>query len=228
MVKRIISMLVMLLLIGCLAVTAFATHPVPDLSQNGSITFVMELDGVLLDGGRLNLYRVGDVVDNDGDYTFGLIDELDGSDLNLEDVNDPILAEELLTIAKVVDLEKLSAPIENGGVTFTDLPNGLYVVWQDAEDATKGFAAIQPFLITVPMFRDGAYETDVIAKPKVPLETEPAETTEPTEPTTPTDDELPQTGQLNWPVPVLAIGGAVLLILGFVLRTAGKKESADA
>jgi len=28
---------------------------------------------------------------------------------------------------------------------------------------------------------------------------------------------LPQTGQLNWPVPVMAIGGALLLILGFLL-----------
>lgn len=225
MVKRIVSMLVMLLLIGCLAVTAFATHPVPDLSQNGSITFVMDLDGELLDGGELNLYRIGDVTEDNGNYFFTLIDELDGSDLTLEDVDDPILPEQLLTIAKVVELEKLSAPIEDGAAVFPDLPNGLYVVWQDAEDATDGFAAIQPFLISVPRFRNGEYELDVIADPKVPLETAPPETTVP--PTTP-DEKLPQTGQLNWPVPVLALSGAVLLILGFVLRAAGKKESADA
>lgn len=224
MVKRIVSMLVMLLLIGCLAVTASASHPVPDLSQNGSITFVMDLDGELLDGGKLNLYRIGDVTEDNGNYFFTLIQELDGSDLTLEDLDDPILAEELLTIAKVVKLEKLSGPIEDGAAVFSDLPNGLYVVWQDGEDATKGFAAIQPFLISVPKFRNGAYELDVIADPKVPLETAPPETTTPTIP----DEKLPQTGQLNWPVPVLAFSGAVLLILGFVLRTAGKKESADA
>lgn len=228
MVKRIVSMLIMLLLIGCLTLTAFATHPVPDLSQNGSITFVMDLDGELLDGGKLNLYKIGDIAEDDGNYSFALIDALDGSDLTLEDVSNPILAEELLTIAKVLDketgLEKYVAPIEEGAAVFADLPNGLYVVFQNDEDVTKGFAAIQPFLISVPKFQNGAYELDVIAKPKVPLETAPPETTTPPTP----DEQLPQTGQLNWPVPVLAFSGALLLILGFVLRTAGKKERADA
>lgn len=224
MVKRIVSMLVMLLLIGCLTLTAFAAHPVPDLSQNGSITFMMDLDGELLDGGKLNLYRVGDIAEDDGNYSFALIDELDGSDLTLDDVSDPILAEELLTIAKVVELQKYTAAIEEGAAVFADLPNGLYVVFQNDTDATKGFAAIQPFLISVPKFQNGEYEPDVIAKPKVPLETAPPETTTPPKP----DDKLPQTGQLNWPVPVLALSGAMLLILGFVLRTAGKKERADA
>lgn len=33
--------------------------------------------------------------------------------------------------------------------------------------------------------------------------------------------ELPQTGQLNWPVPVLAAAGITLLLIGLVLRLHG-------
>lgn len=221
MVKRICAMLVMLLLIGCLSVSAFAAHPVPDLSRNGSITFAMALDGQLLDGGKLNLYQVGEITDDDGNFYFKL---LDGRKITRTEDVTPILAEEMLTFAKVLEREPIQTPIENGGAVFTELAPGLYVVCQEETDVTKGFSPIQPFLISVPKFQNGEYVLDVIAKPKVSLETRPTETTTPPTP----DEELPYTGQLNWPVPVLGIGGAVLMILGFVLRTAGKKESADA
>ena len=35
---------------------------------------------------------------------------------------------------------------------------------------------------------------------------------------------LPQTGQLNWPVPVLACSGVLLFAVGWVLNRQGKKE----
>lgn len=218
MVKRIIAMLVMLRLIGCLAIPAFAAHPVPDLSKKGSITFVMSLDGELLDGGKLNLYRVGDIAEEDGNYSFALTDPLDGSDLTLDDVSDPALAQELLTLAKAVKLEKITAPIEDGAAVFTELPVGLYLVFQNKGDATRGFSPIQPFLISIPRFQNGDYELEIVAKPKVPLETAPTEpSTPPSTPPPSPPPNLPQTGQLNWPVPVMAILGCVLFVLGFIL-----------
>ena len=49
--------------------------------------------------------------------------------------------------------------------------------------------------------------------------------TEPTEPTKPGGGEdSPQTGQLNWPVPVMAIGGVFCLCLGMYFSAKGKKE----
>ena len=67
MVKRILSMLVMLLLIGCLTLTALPAHPAPELSQPGSSTFVMDLDGGLVGGGDRNVCRNGDICEEDGD-----------------------------------------------------------------------------------------------------------------------------------------------------------------
>ena len=40
----------------------------------------------------------------------------------------------------------------------------------------------------------------------------------PTEPVKPKDPVLPQTGQLNWPVPVMCISGLMLISIGILLR----------
>ena len=73
MKNRILSFLFALVLVHTFALTVFANHPVPDLSKNGSLTFVMNLDDVLLDGGRMNLYKVGDIAEEDGNYSSALL-----------------------------------------------------------------------------------------------------------------------------------------------------------
>lgn len=221
MKKKICFLLLVLVLLSTFTVTASASHSVPDLSKNGSLTFLMDLDGVPLDGGSLNLYKVGQIVEDDGDYSFQLIETLQGSNALLDSWEDPVLAEKLLTLAKVVQLPKLTTPIRKGKAVFTDLPVGLYVVWQDEADATRGFSPIQPFLISVPTFRNDEYVLDVIANPKVPLETTPPE---PTTPPSFPDKYLPQTGQLKWPIPVMALSGIVLFTVGLILY-AGRKRT---
>ena len=219
MKNRILSALLALILMSVLIVHASAAHPVPDLSPNGSLTFAMELDGTALDNGNLNLYKVGEIAEDDGNYFFQLIDE---REITKESQIDENLAKEMLTLAKEMSLTKLTAPIEEGSAEFADLPVGLYVVWQDEKDATKGLFPIQPFLISVPRFQDGTYELDVLAKPKNAPETIPPESTEPPPPPPP---KLPQTGQLNWPVPVMALTGTMLFVAGWILCMSRKRIS---
>ena len=189
MKKRILLLAVALLMICSLSLTAYATHPVPDLSSNGSITLQMAPGGVALKDGNLNM----------------------------------VLAEELLTLAKEEKLVARTTKIKDGQAVFNDLAHGLYVVWQAQADASTGFMPINPFLLSVPRYIGGEYVMDVVAEPKVALETVPPTTTPPT---TPPPPELPQSGQLNWPVPVLAVCGAAMLILGFVM--VGRKREGNA
>lgn len=219
MVKKMAIFLLTLLLISTLTVTAFA-HPVPDLTVNGSITFKMDLGENVLDGGKLNMFKVGLVHEENGDFSFAPILEFTAEELDYTDVTNPDLAKNTLTLAKELNLKKFTAPIQEGNAVFEDVAPGLYVVFQDAEDATEGYAAINPFLISMPKFQDNEYVTEVVAEPKVPLETVPPTTAPP--PHKPSG-KLPQTGQLNWPVPVLAASGAVLLIAGFVMWTGRKR-----
>ena len=220
MKKRLFPLILALVFSLSLSVLA---HEVPDLTQNGTITFEIQWQGEPLDGGELAIYRVGDVVESDGNYGFSLIDRLADSGLSLENPDDPALARKLSELAAEAELEPLTAPIEDGEACFVDVAPGLYVVVQT--QACDGFAELNPFLISMPRYENETYVTDVVAKPKVPLETEPTEP-EPTRPTEPTPPSLPQTGQLNWPVPLLAALGLLFFTLGWALCF-GRKRTAD-
>lgn len=217
MKKRILAALIAMLLLGSLTVHA---HEVPDLTRSGTMTFIMDWNGEPLTGGSLSMYRVGDIVEEDGNFGFICVAEIGA--VPLDDLDDPALAASLADAAKQAGLTAITAPVDQGKAVFTDVEPGLYVVVQ--EEAAEGFAALSPFLISMPKYENGQYVTDVTADPKVPLEPEPTEPTEPT-PTEPEDPKLPQTGQLNWPVPLLAVSGLVLFVVGCFLCFGRKKEN---
>lgn len=214
-----------LLLITALALSMLVTvsaHEVPDLNKSGSITFCVAWEGEPVEGGAFQMYRVGDVAENDGNFFFTLVPELADSGLNLETIDDPALAQQLADRAAAAALEPMSAPVNGGQACFADVLPGLYVVVQT--EACAGFAKMNPFLISMPRYENGVYVTDVVAKPKVPLETEPTEPSAPTEPTEPAPPKLPQTGQLNWPVPLMAAAGLACFALGWALCFRRKRE----
>ena len=71
------------------------------------------------------------------------------------------------------------------------------------------------------------YDVDASPKPLQPQPSEPTTPTEPSkpsEPTEPTEPYLPQTGQLKWPIPVLAIIGMVFLLAGLLVLLRSRKR----
>lgn len=219
--KKMIALLALLVLATGLCGRVWAAE-LPDLDRLGSIMFLMDFDGTPLDGGSLTLYRVGDVVENDGNYSFACVPGIVA--VSLENLNDPALAADLADAAKNAGLEAIPAPIEDGRAVFSDLEPGLYVVSQRPGGETPGYAAIDPFLISLPQWQDGAYVYDLTADPKVPLAPAPTEPTSSTEPSEPPD--LPQTGQLNWPVPLMAALGLAFFGLGWLLFFGSKRRGA--
>ena len=148
-------------------------------------------------------------------------------------------------LVKEAEEKKLSprktAKITGGKVVFEDLPVGLYLLYQ--KTASKDGKKLTPFLITVPQQdpKTGAEIYAVSAAPKSGITTPPPSVT-PSHTPTPTHTPwptytphyptvtytpgksyvyLPQTGQLWWPVPVLAALGVVLVISGLLLRRRG-------
>ena len=124
------------------------------------------------------------------------------------DAKNASIAEALLREVGALSVQPLqTANIANGRVSFTGLSTGLYLLTQteDSEDGRR----LHPFLLSIPDAK-GAY--DVVAAPKLGFST-PSFTPTPTLP-----PNIPQTGQLWWPVPVLGILGLDFLALGLVLR----------
>lgn len=225
MKKRIFFLLTALLLIVGMGTTVFAQE-VPDSSQNGYCSIYIDLNYAEGTGtlGSLTIYQVGVIREEDGNYSFvpagSFADKWD----RYEDVRSAELARELEAFATEGRLEGITEAVQDDGtVTFSGLELGLYLVTQ--QEAASGYEKINPFLIGVPGNENGTYVYQVDASPKVQPETVPTEPTEP-EPTEPPEPELPYTGQLNWPVPLLAVLGLGLFVLGWGLRF-GKRENAD-
>ena len=215
--RSLIKLLCAVLLICLLPVSALARE-VPDLDETGSIHVVLRDTETKeeVPGGTLTLYRVGEAVEDDGDYFFRAAGDFADCGLALDDVGSEDLAKALADYAK--DHAKgTTLPVPQGGAKFAELSTGLYLIVQ--EEAAQGYEKANPFLVTVPMQEDGVYKYDVDASPKTSVKKAPATTTTP-----PKDSTLPQTGQLNWPVPVLTIAGLLLFAAGWALCFGKRKD----
>lgn len=214
--KKLLSLLLAAAFLSIMSVPAFA-HDVPDMGRKGSINIEVSYDGKPVSGGTLTAYRVAEIAEDDGNYSFALIGDFARSGESLTDIASAALAEKLAGYAGETAGE--TKPIDGQGkVSFTGLELGLYLLVQD--EAAKGYSKIAPFLVSVPMNEDGVYLYDVDASPKAELKKAPQPS--PT-PCPPSGSKLPQTGQLNWPVPVLVLLGLGLFSAGWLLCL-GKRD----
>ena len=216
MMKRIFALLFAVTLLCSFALPAYA-HDYVDMTREGSITLELKFDGAPVVGGKFSCTKVAEVMDEDGNLYFKTL------------LEEEIFREGIPPVADMEQLvkdnqdffrtEKLTVSNESGTVVFENRLPGLYLIAQDTE--ARGYSRINAFLVSVPYLEDGTYVYDVTAKTKTALEPTEIETTEAGK----KDDELPQTGQLNWPVPVLAVSGLAVFVLGWYLRFGRKKES---
>lgn len=224
--KKITSILTVIIMLCSLSSTVFADG-VPDLTMRGSIQITMRYGDTYVPGGSLTLYKVGDIYEENGNYSFVLNDEFSDSNQTLEDIQSPALAEELADYVQNNAIVGTNKQIDqNANIIFTDLDLGLYLLVQ--EEAADGYSKVSPFLVSVPIQENGVYIYDVDASPKVELQTIPDNPDTPDTPDTPdnlTDEKLPQTGQLNWPIPILVVCGLGLFIIGWWMRFGRKKDS---
>lgn len=236
----------LLLLCGLFPARVLAGE-VPKLDQIGSI-FVIVRDGETpISGGTLTLYRVGDVKERSGTYFFQLTGEFSGSGVSLterslQSADTAAALADWAVQEELAGMETLEVVAE--GITFSELSVGLYLIVQYEPAPEYEFAL--PFLVTIPMkvTKDGTetLDYDVDATPKLDPPTLKSQTVSGSTPggsgtpdasdtpdTSDTADAsdgadsgtLPQTGQLNWPVPVLTALGLFLILLGVWLRSGG-------
>ena len=196
-----------------------SAHDVPQERNDCCIEVIVRYNGEDVNGGTLTAIKIGYVAEEDGNYFF--CQEITGT--LLEDVASPDMP---AVQREFYDQNKDSyefytqtQAVRDGKATFSDLPTGMYLIVQDK--AASGFSELSPFLVSVPYMADGEYVYNVTAVIKSELERVPEPTTP--SPGKPDDPKLPQTGQLNWPVPLMAVSGAILLFVGLILCSRRKR-----
>lgn len=200
----------------------------PDLTRNGSISVTMQDSDnkEAISGGTLTLYQAGTVKVENG-FSFVLTEAFEGSRQDLTELSAD-LAENLASYAQTENIDGQSVSVgENGIALFEDLKPGLYLIVQT--EAADGFQAVSPFLVSIPENNGDGYIYDVDATPKMsavsPVPSEPSDSADTPKPaqSKPTGT-LPQTGQLNWPVPVLTLCGLLIFTVGWRLYFSKRGE----
>lgn len=159
------------------------------------VTLYDHQNDVPLRGGALTVYKVADVARTNGDLHFVYTADFTGCGIALGDLTDSTLASRLeakLPARAAGTTHKIS---EQGTVSFDALPLGLYLVVQT--ENSKGYEAINSFLVSLPMADESGWLYTVDATPKVGAPTqevtppEPETPSKPSEPGKPSEPEKP-------------------------------------
>ena len=223
-IKKCICVIAMILLIGCMEVLPVGAE------QTGQLTIYIGNPG-----GKVTIYRVAT-------SKLKFVNGFDAAGVSLDDLTDSSLPGKLQA-AVTSDTVSVSASAgSDGKVHFQNLQMGLYLVVQT--QAVSGYEPFASFLVTIPIKDGQNWNYDVDASPKMelipknditpPPTPEPDTEKDPIHKVTNKDNEeydsnsssngqpnasndkqkIPQTGQLVWPIPVLAFIGLVLILLG--------------
>ena len=202
-------------------------------------------DAVPLAGDTYALVAVADAaVDEDGSLLYTTKPEFQAWDCDWAGLNASQWHDAALQLqAAVQDALPQGTPTgttdANGDLTLRGLEPALYLVLRTGTAPGNERYHMDPLLVSVPLPEDSRLTWAVTITPKFagegPAETpappaappspapgaSPAPTAAPTsapQPTAAPGPTLPQTGQLNWPIPLLLVAGAALFMLGLALR----------
>lgn len=196
--SRAVLPLLLLLLLPLMVVKA---HP-----RSGSITVLLTMGEDVTSGAEVTLYRVGEP-EGDG---YLLSEAFRFSGISLEDVHSGQTAAELAEFARLNLVQGEAAVAETGKhVTFSGLSEGLYLVANTA--AGDGAIPFCPFLVSLPLYVNGAAVYEITAAPKL-------------SPGVPDEPDQPQTGDHTLPGLYLGIGALIISPLFLALLLTGKKK----
>ena len=233
--RKSIIFIVVMLLVLVMSMTAFATAYAIDFQAMGSISINLRESEShkILHGTKFTIYKVADVINSQENFSFIYTENFKNNGMKLDDLNADGLARHLNAYARVENIDGITEKAsKDGSVLFEDLSLGLYLVVE--EGRVDGYYSTPPFLVSIPLATpEGQWIYDVVANPKV--EERPDKDPKPIGPpdgseippkipeTTPrvpedkSDPPLIQTGQLNWPIPILAGAGIILFAFGWYL-----------
>jgi hypothetical protein len=207
--------------------------PAPAAEESGSLrlrcVFPVGDGERVLSNDEYSLVKIADAVITDDKVTYMTLEAFKSYDCDWTSLSASKMNAKAKALAYYCEKDRYytdSAVTGSGGECFFDrLGIGLYLVSRTKTDAANLDFTTDPLLFFMPQNVNGVIEYDVVATPKFSY----------ISPGNPpdgsngggkiSDDVLPQTGQLMWPVTLLAVLGCFLILVGsFLMRKEGLGE----
>ncbi|MBO5869450.1 MAG: hypothetical protein J6Q89_01750 [Clostridia bacterium] len=196
----------LLAIVFSLFITVTAAAEPIDLDKKGSIAISMQDDGKTIESGSFTIFKTADIWWNVDKYDFEYADAFAKCGIGFEKLDSLNTAKSYVDYIERNSIEGTKVEVgEYGTAIFTDLSTGLYLVMQ--EDSADGYEKCEPFFVTLPINGEEGWVYEIDASPKINIEQE----------SNPPPSNIPQTGQLKWPIPVLAVLGVLVFSVGCVL-----------
>lgn len=225
---RVLCMLLCFFTMTAVRVSAAEEH---GQGQKGSLSVVMQnrKTNTKIPGGEVVLYQVAEITSKETEIQYEFTNGFENCGLKLDNLEDELLAEKLKAEISTSTIGVTQTIGADGTAGFSDLEEGIYLVVQTK--AANGYEMFAPFLVSLPMRENGQWKYQVEAMPKIEVSVSGKPETPVKQPvSTPklvssgNNLRLPYTGQLIWPVPVMAIAGMLLFAVGWSLRKDKKTE----
>ena len=225
-----LATLVLVLLPPVQVQRAQAADEMLDASRQGSISISPESSDGKGVSGTFALYKVADVVADDTGWHFQWTDAYRGTDHELYRKTGTLSDSYKKKLVGLLE-GKVAHPVQTratraGAVSFSGLSVGLYLVKMTKVES--GYDTIDPFLVSIPTIENGALVYQVNASPKAGAAKAKADVGgnggSGGGDSGAADERLPQTGQLWWPVPVLAGVGIALVVAGVLRRRGSRRD----
>lgn len=224
---KIFSLLLAVCLTACgLCLAASAAEDEIDPARPCSLSILPHEGYTPITDGDLTLFRVGELDGSGSTLRYVLTGQFAGSDVSLENLgdDDAASAKALADYAEQQHLEGDTREIGDNGARYEGLTVGVYLVIQ--KNPAEGYYPIEPFLISLPAVEDERYVYDVAAAPKAaPKKGDVSDDS--SESSTESSEDLPKTGQLKWPIPVLIISGLVFIVFGLLIALGARRRNSQ-
>ncbi len=226
---RMIAGISILLLLPVLCLQAFAAGVSGTL--NLSCSTRMDGERFYIAGDEFSLVKIADaeVIMSEGNshIRYTVLSKYESLDCDWENLTAEESHAKAKQLASMVTVEEcmVSAVTDwQGKTSFENLAPAMYLVVRTKVAPQNESYDVDPFLVSAPLLWDGNINYTITASPKcgwTPEEPDhPVNPSVPPEPHNPDkpepdDPKLPQTGQLQWPIPVLLVVGSILIMIGW-------------
>ncbi len=206
-----------LLLITLVVPTTVKAYPTENVDPDKDCTLTIESDKLV--STKFYLYKVASM---DSQTQFTLTDDFAGSNATVNGLTSSQYTSLAVTLSDYVteNSVKVAQTVttnSSGSAKFAStMKPGMYLlVCKDAAIGSKTYTVEQIIIVPTYTSKSTSWTYDVTAKVKATSDTvTTTATTTTTTTTTTTNKKLPQTGQLWWPVPVLAAIGIAIFAIG--------------